>query len=599
MATTQFEIGSLIIPMDETYQNYGVFKAYGLAYALAGNGIHVCWVINDTKTYGAADFTASSTDIQSGAIITNHNYSGGPFIIYASDAIDALPIITKWQNDYPEVKVHRLTAVTSANIEATVVRPPRIAFEEANRGIMIGYLNAAGIPDSEGNPWRDESPDILSESRIKNGELFENVEVKGCRSRAYDIFFMQNSYDSNWKYDENSDGICAKELTTFINNGGMVYASGNSVSVMENVIGPLITTTGIKHFQTKEDKINLSINSPAYPSVQAVKPSEVDEEMPYGTYKGWLRNSVDYTSNTSVLAYFNEDGFVNDFLVEGTYGAGKIIYEGGYGYSTSLPYSKNPDGAYLRFLLDSILLSLAMPFVYVVVSPTQINQNTDTGLVFYAVNSGGSYANSMSLSITLASNLAYNANSASITPSSISGQTLYWDSTRLGNRGTGVILTFSAHGTSTSVGPQQAGSYRTDYFDIFNGERYSSSYCIPILVTETGDLPPEVTDYSFETYMNKPLSGNVTAVDENNDNLTYHMYARPLLGDAYITRKGYWIYVPHIGVSGDDYFSVVVIDNKGYELISKVHIKILPTWADPLDYKYSNIPWIYLPYDEE
>lgn len=46
--------GSLLIPMDLSYQSTGMFQAYGLLYQLLRQGVHVYWMIAPNKTWHAA-----------------------------------------------------------------------------------------------------------------------------------------------------------------------------------------------------------------------------------------------------------------------------------------------------------------------------------------------------------------------------------------------------------------------------------------------------------------------------------------------------------------------------------------------------------------
>ena len=55
-----FATGSLIIPMDTTSQNFGMFKAYGLVYKLLQSGVPVYWLIADGKTFNGIDFSVST-----------------------------------------------------------------------------------------------------------------------------------------------------------------------------------------------------------------------------------------------------------------------------------------------------------------------------------------------------------------------------------------------------------------------------------------------------------------------------------------------------------------------------------------------------------
>ena len=49
-----FEPGTLIVPMDLSYQSTGMFQAYGLLYQLLRQDIDVRWVIDPAKTWHAA-----------------------------------------------------------------------------------------------------------------------------------------------------------------------------------------------------------------------------------------------------------------------------------------------------------------------------------------------------------------------------------------------------------------------------------------------------------------------------------------------------------------------------------------------------------------
>jgi len=88
-----FAVGSYIIPMDTTYQDAGMLKAYGLVYNLLRHGIPVRWVVNPAKAYQGVDFTASAVDLKTSAQIANYGYRGGPFVIDSANAAAALPYI--------------------------------------------------------------------------------------------------------------------------------------------------------------------------------------------------------------------------------------------------------------------------------------------------------------------------------------------------------------------------------------------------------------------------------------------------------------------------------------------------------------------------
>src|SRR5690349_8472905 len=49
---TAFATGSLIIPMDTTFQDNGMLKAFGLVYKLVTNDVPVAWVVQTGKSQG-------------------------------------------------------------------------------------------------------------------------------------------------------------------------------------------------------------------------------------------------------------------------------------------------------------------------------------------------------------------------------------------------------------------------------------------------------------------------------------------------------------------------------------------------------------------
>ena len=125
--TTGFAAGSLIIPMESTYQDSTMLKAYGLVTALTTQGIPVSWAIATGKAVNGTDFTASAVDINTNATISNHAYIGGPFIIDQADVAAATSIITTWNTPTVKTTVHRATASFMADVQE------RMAFRAAHR----------------------------------------------------------------------------------------------------------------------------------------------------------------------------------------------------------------------------------------------------------------------------------------------------------------------------------------------------------------------------------------------------------------------------------------------------------------------------------
>jgi hypothetical protein len=223
-----FDSGSLIIPMDLSYQSRGMFQSYGLIYQLLRQGVHVHWVIDPNKTWHAAacnttgdlcawdcgvegsgvkcayptaspDLTATTKVVWDdaglaarGATVGTHRYRGGPFVIAAADHDAAVAIIDIWNDQskwaanpwaqrtvFHVVTVHEATAAFTGNSAREMIAAPTIAvFADGNEDIATSYLRAAGIPQANGTEFPSAkcgasncgpgtiNPDMLSEAAI-------------------------------------------------------------------------------------------------------------------------------------------------------------------------------------------------------------------------------------------------------------------------------------------------------------------------------------------------------------------------------------------------------------------------------------------------
>lgn len=226
--TKSFAPGSLIIPMDLSYQARGMFQAYGLIYQLLKHGVHVHWVIDPNKTWHAAacdtagnlctwdcgiegsgvkcsyptaspDLTATTKVIWDDAGVAardsalgTHGYRGGPFAIDAAEHDAALAVIDVWNDQtkwaanpwamrtvFHVTSVHEVTAAVTGNSAREMIAAPTIAvFADGNEDIATGYLRAAGIAQSTGAEFPSmkcganncgpstPNPDMLTEEAI-------------------------------------------------------------------------------------------------------------------------------------------------------------------------------------------------------------------------------------------------------------------------------------------------------------------------------------------------------------------------------------------------------------------------------------------------
>ncbi|HET7825392.1 MAG TPA: hypothetical protein VFK90_08660, partial [Anaeromyxobacter sp.] len=192
-----FARNSLIIPMDDCYQNQSdtasydpflcpraaadpgnVIRAYGLVYQLVRNNIAVYWIIAPNK----AALTSADLTIQYGngvpaflydwstgnpsatAPTASHSitYIGGPFVVDGSDFARASQVLQNYRSLYGAVNVHVSNVAFQANVAKTMAGgwsaggsvPPKLALLDIgssgagtkNSEVVIqGYLTQAGL----------------------------------------------------------------------------------------------------------------------------------------------------------------------------------------------------------------------------------------------------------------------------------------------------------------------------------------------------------------------------------------------------------------------------------------------------------------------
>jgi len=228
LGTQAFAAGTLIIPMDLSYQATGMFQAYGLVYQLLRQNVNVLWIIDPAKTWHAAAcntpgdpctwdcgvegsgvkcaYPTASPDLFAttkviwddtgattrGTTLGRHGYRGGPFVIDPADHDKALAIIDIWNDRakwpanpwamrsvFHVVSVHETMDTFDGNVAKTMINAPTIAiFADGNEPIATGYMRAAGIPQSNGVEFpsakcnastcgpNTTNPDMLLEEQI-------------------------------------------------------------------------------------------------------------------------------------------------------------------------------------------------------------------------------------------------------------------------------------------------------------------------------------------------------------------------------------------------------------------------------------------------
>jgi hypothetical protein len=356
-----FAVGSYIIPMDTTYQDAGMLKAYGLVYNLLRHGIPVRWVVNPAKAYQGVDFTASAADLKTSAQIANYGYRGGPFVIDSANAAAALPYIQAWLTANPSVKVHSATAPFSGTVAKALVVAPRIAvLADGNQAIAFGYLNAAGIGDSHGNAWAATSPDLLTPAQVAGPTTTNHHD--GALFDANGVPLFCHLLSMHW--DVSSAAMSPEtvvEVRSFLTQPTHLVAECQSVLAFENA-AHLLTTGGLQVAAqaTSADNYNpTSLLAQLDGAFKTVGGSEPSFALAAGS--AYKAGGIVMLTGHGVPPGGGQDVWMTGFLDgtcppdAGTCGSlGKVSYLGGHQYTTNTPISTNPQTQGVRLFLNSI-----------------------------------------------------------------------------------------------------------------------------------------------------------------------------------------------------------------------------------------------------
>lgn len=402
-----FGQGSLVLPMDTDYQDQGMLKVYGLVYDLLRQSVPVRWVIKNGKLYQGVDFVASGKDHQTQAVIANHGYRGGPWVVDSADAAKALPIIDAWQANNPEVAVHEVTASFTADVAKLLVVAPRVAMHaDGNEKIARSYLMAAGIPDSTLDPtWPITSPDMLTPAQVAGPTAQNHRDGKLFDADGDPVYCQFMSMHWGVKSALASPETVA-EVRTFLTNPVHFFAECQGVNAFENLVphGHFLTPNG---FLVKQQPIAVDFHNFDSPFAQidgafaTVGGSEPGYALPPGDkYKAGgvtmitKAGAPEGTYDLWMTGYL--DGGCPPYA-ESCNGLGKVSYLAGHQYSTTVPMSQNPTSQgtrlFLNSLFDSTCASAAgLPAIIFVKSAPATTTQANVTFTLFVSNNGPSVA---------------------------------------------------------------------------------------------------------------------------------------------------------------------------------------------------------------
>lgn len=450
-----FAAGSLVIPMDTDYQDQGTLTAFGLVDALLRAGVPVSLTVATGKAVDGVDFTASGTDVASGAAVPSHGYRGGPFVIDSVDRDAALQVIRGWQSSVVGRKtaVHDISVAFAAEVRRRLTAAPHIGvFLDGFEFIAFSYLNAAGIPDSLGQAWPAVTatqasypgyPDILTPNVIKAGGL-NNADG----TPAYCAI-------STMHYPDTANGAVAEDAVVaavrkyLTGAGTAAQLECEAAHTFENsASGHFLTTGGIQDDSPGGNTLPNpnTILFPDNPYAQLDGPFTAPDTSPFTVVPGQLQSigllkGSAFKGNGVVLvqatgaATDTRMAYLTGYL-DGVTTNGKVSYLAGHQYPVTVPISTNPSTNGVRLYLDATFQSSCTAAegqpnpTLTMAGPAFTNGSVVTFTITYT-NPGPASASSAVLIDTLPAGLNFVSSSAGAT---VSGQSVSWN---LGNLKTG------------------------------------------------------------------------------------------------------------------------------------------------------------------
>ncbi|MGP6149924.1 tandem-95 repeat protein [Priestia flexa] len=145
--------------------------------------------------------------------------------------------------------------------------------------------------------------------------------------------------------------------------------------------------------------------------------------------------------------------------------------------------------------------------------------------------------------------------------------------TLLGSGAANGTVVLNPDGTFTYT--PNAGFVGNDAFSVLveNPQGLNATTTIAVVVTL---LPNQVVaeNLTIRTILGQPATGQIVARDQLGRPLTYSLNTNPLYGTAIVNPDGTVVYAPNSGFSGQDQFSVLVVNDQGDQAISQVTVVV-------------------------
>ena len=361
---SDFDAGSLLIPMDTESQDDGLIEAYGLVYALLAEGIPVHWIILEGKAYEDVDLTAATYALGGDAAdAATVDYRSGPFAVAQEHTEAAAAVIADWTAAHTTA-VHVASEGFTADVQRSLVYAPSIAvFADGEEDIAFELLNAAGIPNNNGGEW----PDRRDGSCEYAADGYEGIlcydEIAGDDDEAVDgALFDEDGYPlychlDSMHYDESDIGPLVQEIRSFVTWPENLHLKQcRAAETIENEPdwGFMLSLDGIED-GAPHSSGDITFGMTDHPFGQLL--GEWDLEG--GSLKGFTPTSS-YADGVQVIVAGQErDGAPVDLAIaghlDGDEAQGELIFLAGHEYSADTPASHNDSINGVRLFLNSVL----------------------------------------------------------------------------------------------------------------------------------------------------------------------------------------------------------------------------------------------------
>jgi uncharacterized repeat protein (TIGR01451 family) len=605
---TAFGPGSLIIPMDTTYQDAGTLRAFGLVYRLLQNNVPVHWVVLTGKANQGIDFTIAApstvrtrTALGAGvAVAVPASYRGGPFVIDAADAAAALPIIAAWKATEPVTTptvVHELTAGSfSADVQRTLTAAPKVGvFQDGAEAIAYADLNAAGIPDSTGAAWAAGSADELSEAELRGPTGDGNTGGSGADGVLNAGGTQNYCHITSMHWDGSPNGAAVtnevvREVRTWLdsstNTHGFMQCA--AIRTFENSPrGRFITTAGIVEDtnNTLPEAGQSLVNRIPDDLLAQYHGPIVGDSGTIGSI-GLNGGGSDYRANTEILINQSNAStalanaarvmWASGYL-DGNTANGRVTYLAGHNFSVTTPISANAQTNGVRLLLNSIFespcaLATGQPNLTLTkTAPATTAGNTITFTLAYA-NTGNAPAYNAVLTDVIPAGTTFNAATGGGT---FAAGTVTW------NLGT---LAIGATGSVTlTVNVLLDGTYANSAtLNYRAGTTPRSVTSNTTSTTRDADVPVANPD-AFTVAEDSSTALNVRANDTGlgDPPIVTTIAAAPANGTATVNAGGTIQYTPNANFTGTDTFQYTITDATNQSSTATVTVTVTPVNDPP------------------